>query len=142
MTEQDRFENWYFPPARNQFMVEKNPDGTYVDSGTMFAWAAWQAAVSACASEIIITDGMAFAFHRALTDDASISSSELEEIKVGLRNALLNVGPPRQRVWRELSADAIWDVHDTLEDELNCSIPHFDEVVKAISTELRSKNGA
>lgn len=46
MTEQEKFEAWYFPPARNQFMTEKNPDGTYVDSGTMFSWAAWQAAIA------------------------------------------------------------------------------------------------
>jgi len=46
-------------------------------------------------AEIQITDSMALAFHHALTD-GSIGSDDLEEIKIGLRAALVNIAPLAQ----------------------------------------------
>lgn len=42
---------------------------------------------------ISITDGMAYAFHHALSD-SSLGSDDVEEIKTGLRAALANVNSP------------------------------------------------
>ncbi|GGX01692.1 hypothetical protein [Undibacterium macrobrachii] len=42
---------------------------------------------------INVTNSMAYAFHRALTD-GTLSENELEEIKIGLRAALCNLSQP------------------------------------------------
>ena len=52
-----------------------------------FARAVYEAGRASPASAPEVTDGMALAFHHALTD-GSIGQSEVEEIKAGLRAAL------------------------------------------------------
>ncbi|CAI1574023.1 Uncharacterised protein [Serratia entomophila] len=56
-------------------------------------WAVIELLANREAQPVQVTDGMALAFHRALTD-GDIGKDDLEEIKVGLRAALCNVTSP------------------------------------------------
>ena len=58
-----------------------------------FARAVYEAGRASPASVPAVTDGMALAFHRALTD-GSIGQPEVDEIKTGLRAALAAAPTP------------------------------------------------
>ena len=58
-----------------------------------FARAVYEAGRASPASVPAVTDGMALAFHRALTD-GSIGQPEVDEIKTGLRAALATAPTP------------------------------------------------
>lgn len=93
--------------------------------------------------ELAVTDGMAIAFHRALTD-APIGSDELEDIKSGLRAALVNSCQPRE--WEDLWPPALADLMKDV-DTVITQHPEFDKSQREwvtyikISAALRAKNG-
>lgn len=67
----------------------------YTDWGKWlgFARAVYESGRASPASAPAVTDGMALAFHRALTD-GSIGQPEVDEIKTGLRAALATAPTP------------------------------------------------
>lgn len=67
---------------------------------------------------VSVTDEMAYAFHRALTDSA-LSADEVEEIKTGLRAALANYTRPQPaaQVAQPLTDETVLDFLKELHDE-------------------------
>ena len=82
----------------------------YTDWGKWlgFARAVYESGRASPASVPEVTDGMAYAFHHALTDH-SIGQEDLDEIKTGLRAALAAAPtPPENKALLEAVAEVVW----------------------------------